>query len=124
MVKRGGREVITVEIYRDTYESMKNEAGKKRWNTKEYINSILREALERDRFLQVFAPSLTKVGYEGNVLFVKDSKMGKTSEIYLREQTLYCSVCDSKDCIHIHYAIALPETAKLFLKRPSKRDST
>ena len=120
MVKRGGREVITVEIFRDTYEIMKSVAGKKRWNTKEHINSVLREAIDREKFLQAYAPYLLKVGYEGNILFIKDSKNGKTAEIYLREQMLYCNICESKDCIHIHYALALPETAKLYLKRPSK----
>jgi hypothetical protein len=120
MVKRGGKEVITVEIFRDTYEVMRSEAERKRWNTKEYINSVLRDAIDRERFLQAYAPSLLKVGYEGNVLFIKDSKLGKTAEVYLREQMLYCNVCESRDCIHIHYAIALPEVSRLYLKRTSK----
>ena len=117
MVKRGGKEVITVEIFRDTYEIMKSVAGKKRWNTKEYINSVLKDAIERDKFLQAYAPFLLKVGYEGNILFIRDSKIGKTAEVFLREQMLYCNLCESKDCIHIHYALALPEVAKLYLKR-------
>ena len=120
MVKRGGKDVITVEIFRDTYEIMKSVAEKKRWNTKEYINSVLKDAIDREKFLQAYAPFLLKVGYEGNILFIKDSKLGKTAEIYLRDQTLYCNICDSSDCIHIHYALALPEAAKLYLKRPSR----
>ena len=120
MVKRGGKEVITVEIFRETYEVMKSVAEKKRWNTKEYINSVLKDAIERDKFLQAYAPFLVKVGYEGNILFIRDSKIGKTTEIFLREQVLYCNLCESKDCIHIHYALALPEIAKLYLKRAPK----
>ena len=120
MVKRGGKEVVTVEIFRETYEVMKSVAEKKRWNTKEYINSVLKEAIDREKFLQAYAPYLLRVGYEGNILFIKDSKMGKTAEIFLREQVLYCNLCESKDCIHIHYSLALPEIARLFLKRPSK----
>jgi hypothetical protein len=120
MVKRGGKDVITVEIFRETYAIMKSQAERKRRNTKEYINSVLTEAIERDRFLQAFAPSLMRVGYEGNILFIKDAKMGKTTEIYLRDHTLYCNICESNDCLHIHFALALPEAAKLILKRPSK----
>ena len=120
MVKRGGKEVITVEIFRDTYEIMKSEAGRKRWNTKDYINSVLKDAIEHDKFLQAYAPYLAKVGYEGNTLFIKDSKLGKVAEIYLRDHALYCNVCESKDCTHIHFALALPEAAKLFLRRQSK----
>ena len=120
MVKRGGKEVITVEIFRETYEIMKSVAEKKRWNTKEYINSVLKDAIDRERFLQAYAPFLVKVGYEGNILFIRDSKLGKTSEIILREQVLYCNLCESKDCIHIHYTLALPEVAQLYLKRTAK----
>lgn len=119
MVKRGGKEVITVEIFKETYEVMKSIAEKRRWNTKDYINTVLRESIERDRFLQTYAPFLFKVGFEGNTLFIKDSKIGKTAEIFLRDRALYCNVCESKDCVHIHYALVLPEVVKLYLKKPS-----
>lgn len=120
MVKRGGREVITVEIFKDTYDVMKSIATKRRWNTKDYINTVLMEAIERDKFLQAYAPSLSKISYEDNILFIKDAKLGKTAEVYLRDRSLYCNVCESRDCVHIHYALALPEAAKLYLKKPSR----
>jgi hypothetical protein len=121
MVKRGGKEVITVEIFKETYDAMKARAEKKRWNTKDYINTVLVESIERDRFLQSYAPSLSKIGYEGNILFIRDAKRNKTAEIYLRDRALYCNLCDEKDCVHIHYALALPEAAKLFLRKPEKK---
>lgn len=119
MVKRGGKEVITVEIFKETYDVMKANAEKKHWNTKDLINTVLAEAIERDRFLQSYAPYLSKIGYEDNVLFIKDSKLGKTAEVYLRDRSLYCNICESKDCTHIHYALALPEVSKLYLRKPS-----
>lgn len=118
MVKRGGNDVITVEIFKQTYDMMKANAEKLKWNTKEYINSVLAEAIERDRFLQTYAPNLSKVGYQDNILFIRDAKAGKTTEIYLKDKALYCGLCESKDCIHIRYAFALPEVAKMFLRRP------
>jgi hypothetical protein len=117
MVRRGGKEVVTVEIFKDTYDTMKAIATKKHWNTKDYINCVLLEAIERDKFLYSYAPSLSKVGYEDNILFIRDAKLGKTTEISLRDRFLYCNVCNSKDCVHIHYAFALPEVAKLYLHR-------
>jgi hypothetical protein len=118
MVKRGGKEVVTVEIFKETYDLMKANAERMRWNTKEYINSVLSEAIDRDKFLQSYAPFLSKVAYQDNILFIRDSKMGKTAEIYLKDRALYCGLCASKDCMHIHYAFVLPEVAKMFLKRP------
>ena len=117
MVKRGGKEVITVEIFKETYDAMKVIATRKRWSAKDYINTVLVEAIERDKFLQSYAPSLSKVGYEDDILFIRDIKLGKTAEIYLRDRSLYCNVCECKDCIHIHYALALPEVAKLYIRR-------
>jgi hypothetical protein len=124
MVKRGGKDVITVEIFKETYDSMKAIATKKRWSTKDYINTVLLEAIERDKFLHLYAPLLSKVGYEDNILFIRDAKLGKTTEISLRDRSLYCNVCDSKDCVHIHYAFALPEMAKLYLHRPISQART
>ena len=117
LVKRGGKDVITVEIFKETYDVLKQNAAKRRWNTKDYINTVLLEAIERDKFLQTYAPSLSKLGNEDNILFIRDAKQGKTAEIYLRDRALYCNVCESRDCMHIHYALALPEIAKLYLKR-------
>ena len=118
MVKRGGKEVVTVEIFKETYDTMKSTAEKMRWNTKEYINSVLAEALERDKFLQTYAPYLSRVGYQENILFIRDAKKNKTAEVFLKDRALYCGLCESKDCVHIHYAFVLPEVAKMFLKRP------
>lgn len=98
---------------------MKAIAQQKRWNTKEYINAVLTEVLEKDKFLRTYAPYLFKVGYNDNILFIKDGSLGKTAEVFLKDKALYCSVCESKDCVHIHYALALPEVAKLYLKKPS-----
>ncbi len=121
MVKRGGKEVITVEIFKQTYDFMKSTAEKMHWNTKEYINSVLVDAIERDRFLQSYAPYLSKIGYQDNILFIRDAKAGKTAEVYLKDRMLYCGLCESKDCNHIHYAFALPEIAKMFLKKPRQQ---
>jgi len=121
MVKRGGKDVITVEIFKQTYDVMKSNAEKLKWNTKEYINSVLTEAIERDRFLQTYAPNLSKVGYQDDILFIRDAKAGKTAEVYLKDRALYCGLCRSKDCIHVHYAFALPEVVRIYPKRPRLR---
>lgn len=66
---------------------MKVIAIRKRRNTEEYINIMLMEAIERDKFVESYAPSLSKVGYEEDILFIRDAKLGKTGEIYLRHDS-------------------------------------
>ena len=109
---------MTVEIFKETYDIMKSVARKNRWNTKEYINSVLQGVVVREKFLKVYMPFLHKVGFESNILFVRDSKLQNTAEVHLRDRTLSCNICESKDCIHVQYALALPEAVNLYLKRP------
>jgi hypothetical protein len=78
----------------------------------------LQGVVEREKFLRAYMPFLSMIGSEANVLFIRDSKTKKISEVHLRDRMLWCSVCESSDCIHVHYALALPETAKLYLKSP------
>ena len=52
MVKRVGKEVITVEIFKETYDAMKVILTRRRWSAKDHINTVLMEAIERDKFLQ------------------------------------------------------------------------
>jgi hypothetical protein len=77
---------------------------------------------QRERFLQSYAPSLSKIGYEHNILSIRDMKRNKIAEIYLRDRTLCCNICKSKDCMHVHHALALPEVAKIFLRKPVKTE--
>lgn len=65
MVKRGGKEVITVEIFKETYDVMKVNAEKRRWNTKDYINTVLMEAIERGQVPSVVRPVAVKDRLQG-----------------------------------------------------------
>ncbi len=94
---------------------MKTIATKKRWNAKDFINMILAEAIERDKFLHAYAPFLCRIEFENDILVVRDTKLNTAAEIYLLDRTLYCNVCES-DCIYIHYALVLSEIAKLYLQ--------
>jgi hypothetical protein len=73
--------------------------------------------------LKIYAPSLSIIGYDDNVLYIKDSKKdkGKFAEITLKNDKLYCNL-DSEDeyCIHIRFAFAIPEVARLNLKKPGR----
>ncbi|HYO06594.1 MAG TPA: hypothetical protein VER14_06395, partial [Phototrophicaceae bacterium] len=37
----------------------------------------------------------------------------KTAEIYFNNGKLYCSLCESFSCFHIHFVMAIPKVAKL-----------
>ena len=110
MVKRGGREVITVEIYKENYNYFKENAIKNKRETKEYINEILELNVEKDKMLQIHTPSLEMIGVSNQVLYIKDNRKNKIVEIRMSEGRLFCT---DDDPIYLQFAWALPELAKL-----------
>jgi len=83
-----------------------------------YVNDLLTEVLDKDDMIRRMAPHLSLSAVSPSVLFIKDQRGGKTAEVYLHDQQLYCEVDKSKTCEHVHFAFAIPEVAKLQLKRP------
>ena len=114
-----------VEIKSDVRTKLESywKSGKSRapdW--KSLVNDLLQDVLDKENeFLPLYAPFLSKVVFEHDTLFIKDSKAGMTSEITLKNGRLYCNLDKSAGCIHVQFALALPEVAKLNLKRPSKK---
>ncbi len=78
-----------------------------------FVNELLHDLLEKDEFLRHYAPFLSEEGCTRDTLYIKDFKENKTAEIYLHDNRLYCSLCQSFSCFHIQFAMATPRVAKL-----------
>jgi len=118
----------TISLRVDLTEKLKNKHDKdlkiKPTKTKEdfggYVNDLLSSVLEKDEFLKIYAPSINVIDIVDDVLYLRETKNGKpkTIEVYLKDTELYCVFDDSFDCRHVKYAFAIPEVAKLNLKKP------
>lgn len=118
----------TISLRVDLTEKLKNkhtqELRVKPTKTKEdfggYVNDILSSVLEKDEFLKIYAPSISVIDIVGDVLYLRENKNGKsiTVEIYLKNNELFCSKDGENNCIHVRYAFAIPEVAKMNLKKP------
>lgn len=82
-----------------------------------YINDLLDDVIAKDDFLATYAPALSYAGHGGNVLYIKDDKRDKTAEIYRYGREIKCTLDDSFDCEHVHFALAIPEVARLGIGR-------
>lgn|SRR3989338_3464348 len=78
-----------------------------------WVSEYLLMNLEKDEFVRGYAPFLSKVGIQDNRLIIKDSKKNQFAEVYLKNNQLFCTLDESSDCMHIHFALALPELARL-----------
>jgi len=90
-------------------------------NFTKFVNDLLTDVIDKDELLKKIAPTLSIIGYDNDVLYLKDAKAnnGRFAEIRLKNGKLYCNLDGTDDyCIHIRYAFAIPEVAKLNLRKP------
>ena len=112
-VKRGGRSVVTVEIFVENYEKMKQRANQKRLNIKEYVNDFLQGYLEKEEFLARVAPSLSVDSYQGNRITLKDIKKKILVDVFYVSGELQCEADQSNNCIHTKFIWMIPEISKI-----------
>lgn len=112
-VKRGGRSVVTVEIFLENYEKMKKRATQKRLNIKEYINDFLQVYLEKEEFLARVAPSLSVDSYEGNRITLKDVKKKILVDVFYVNGELQCESDQTNNCIHTKFIWMIPEISRI-----------
>ena len=112
-VKRGGRSVVTVEIFVENYEKMKQRAIQKRLNIKEYVNEFLQGYLEKEEFLARVAPSLSVDSYQGNRITLKDVKKKILVDVFYVNGELQCETDQSNNCIHTKFIWMIPEISKI-----------
>ncbi len=105
----------TVAIEQTIYTKAKAKAEEKGLTLQDYVNETLLLNVEKDEFLKRYAPYLEKITV-GQTLVLRDHKINKIIEVFLKNNTLYCSHDESGDCMHIHFALAIPEIAKLKFK--------
>lgn len=112
-VKRGGRSVVTVEIFLENYEKMKKRAIQKRLNIKEYINDFLQVYIEKEEFLARVAPSLSVDSYEGNRITLKDVKKKILVDVFYVNGELQCESDQTNNCIHTKFIWMIPEISRI-----------
>ncbi|VFJ15202.1 hypothetical protein [Candidatus Nitrosocosmicus franklandus] len=112
-VKRGGRSVVTVEIFLENYEKLKKRAIQKRLNIKEYVNDFLKVYIEKEEFLSRVAPSLSVDSYEGNRITLKDVKKKVLVDVFYVNGELQCEADQSNNCIHTKFIWMIPEISRI-----------
>jgi len=103
----------TIAIDEALYKRLKERAAQKRIDLQSYANNVLEMNLTKDEFLKMYAPHLSRRDIIDNCLIIWDDMRRKTAEVWLREQNLFCELCQQDDCIHVHFALAIPEVGKL-----------
>ncbi|MEM3160180.1 MAG: hypothetical protein QXJ74_05300 [Nitrososphaera sp.] len=116
MGAKSRQDYIPIDVKRNVYQKLQALAESEKLSLRQYVNDLLTMSVEKNEFLQRYAPHLSKWGVQDNVLLIRDAKLNKTAEIYLRESHLFCALDERDDCVHIHFALLLPELAMVISK--------
>jgi hypothetical protein len=80
-----------------------------------FINMLIKRELDREKFLEKFAPHYSVVGVQDDVLHVKDARKNRTFQIQRHRNRLRCIEDNSVNCEHVMYALAQGvDVVKLF----------
>ena len=105
--------MVTVEIFVENCEKMKQRAIHKRLNIKEYVNDFLQVYLEKEEFPSRVAPSLSVDSYQGNRITLKDVKKKILVDVFDVNGELQCEADQSNNCIHTKFIWMIPEISKI-----------
>lgn len=122
--------IATVAIHKEIYNKVKLIAEEKGKTIQDYINETLLMNVEKDQFLKIFAPYLSLEHVSDNTIFLYDAKKDQTILIKIKyreansyddEVEVHCENDKSDECMHVRFALALPELMKLNLKRSKRK---
>ena len=89
-----------------TYSKLADAAEKRRLSLRKYVNEVLKMKVDKDDFMLKYMPNLKKIAFEEGIIYVKDSKISKTSQIHIKNNIVFCDLCNSKSCNHVLFAMA------------------
>lgn len=50
--------------------------------------------------------------YEYHVKVI-DNEIGRIASIYFKDNTIFCDICDTNECIHIDFTFTIPDVVKI-----------
>jgi len=113
--KKPARRNITVNtpVYDRVYKIFEKEKGKNKISFTQWATDKFLLLVEKNDFLQSYAPHINLISIDDNYAVLKDSKLNKIIEVTYRNGSFFCSHDEKDCCIHVHYTLTLPESAKL-----------
>jgi len=94
--------------YKQEKEMKKTDLSLVKW-TSEFIMMNL----EKEDFVKTLFSKISKERIENGRLTLRDGKLDKLTEIYLKNKKLFCTLDESNNCEHVHYTLTLTELAEL-----------
>ncbi|MFQ5711740.1 MAG: hypothetical protein ACE5GD_08170 [Candidatus Geothermarchaeales archaeon] len=118
----------TLNVKRETYERLrkvfKSEAEKlEGYGIKTYddfLNFALTQLLELP---PPPPPRMEHVNTHDNYVSIRDNELGRTIDVYFHGGVPGCGYCEKRDCIHVGFALGIPEVQQALSRHGAKIDA-
>lgn len=81
-----------------------------------WVRNLVDDVMIKKKFFnEVYAPKLSLISVEEDSILIRDdsAKSTRLAEIKLHNNKFSCSLDDGTTCLHIQYALILPEIGKV-----------
>ena len=114
MVREGAKQ-INISTSPEKYHMLEDswtESGSEKTLSGWILETMMME-FEKKGLMKSYAPFLSKKSVDGNSVVIRDEKLHRLVEVTYRNKKFWCDQDEKDCCIHVHFALTLPELAKL-----------
>lgn len=80
-----------------------------------YVNRLLMDRLERERFVESYLPDYKLIGFMGDRMLIENDKTMQVNHIVVQSGTIKCLEDIERECCeHVAFAISTPEMARFY----------
>lgn len=114
MVRQGTKQINL------TMSAEKHSVLEKAWKESEtekpisgWILENMMMEIEIKGLMKTYAPFLSKKSVDGNSVVLRDEKLKRLVEVTYTNKKFWCDHDEKDCCVHVHFALTLPELSKL-----------
>jgi len=125
--QQGSEKTYPIDVKHSTYKKLGYKAKERGLSLRQYVNDLLYLLVKKGDFIKKYCPGIYLDTTGSNSLYLKDYRQAdgtksKTAEISIRDNKVHCSLDESNDCIHIHFAYCLPEISVLLREHEQQQE--
>lgn len=107
--------IVSVDIYRSTYDKISKLAEKHHMTIKDYVNQLLESHVTTIGIINKRFSQVSQVGSTDTAILMEDKGKNAIASITMRieDGNMFCSVCKKDFCEHIFRSLLSPDWIKI-----------
>ncbi len=76
--------------------------------------------MQENELLARHAPLMKKVSVDEDRVILLDNERNRVAEVVIQNGILFCQLCEEANCMHVGYALALPDVYESLIAKGVK----